>query len=114
MDETTIKGEGIGSDKHSAIHQKDDLKFGEGNAEGVESKDLFRPLEGATSNAEENNDASSKEGAVMQNQKLRQTKAFLKKMMLVRREVRTCTRSRARAIALQRFTSPLPLIATRW
>ena len=57
VDETTMKGESIESDKHSAIHQKDELKFEEGRAE-----DLFRPLERATSNAEENNDDSSKEG----------------------------------------------------
>ena len=60
VEETTIKGEGRGSDKHSAIHQKEEIKFEEGSAE--KSQDLFRPLEGATSNVEENSDVSSKEG----------------------------------------------------
>ena len=60
VDEATIKGEGIGSDKHSAIRQKDEIKFEDGSAE--KSQDLFRPLEGATSNVEENSDVSSKEG----------------------------------------------------
>ena len=62
VDETAIKGEGRGSDNYSAIHQKDEVKFEEGSAEGVESQDLFRPLEGATSNAEENNSGSREEG----------------------------------------------------
>ena len=62
VDETTLKREGVESDTHSAIHQKDELKFEEGSGEGVESEDLFRPLEGAASNAEQNNDVSSKEG----------------------------------------------------
>lgn len=61
VDETAIKGEGRGSDRYSAIHQKDELKFEEGSAEGVESQDLFLPLDGATSNAAENNNGKSEE-----------------------------------------------------
>ena len=59
VDETAIKGEGRGSDRYSAIHQKDELKFEEGSTEGVESQDLFLPLDGATSNAAENNNGKS-------------------------------------------------------
>ena len=61
VDETAIKGEGRGSDRYSAIHQKDELKFEEGSTEGVESQDLFLPLDGATSNAAENNNGKSEE-----------------------------------------------------
>ena len=61
VDETAIKGEGRGSDRYSVIHQKDELKFEEGSAEGVESQDLFLPLDGATSNAAENNNGKSEE-----------------------------------------------------
>ena len=41
--------------------QKDKLEFEEGSTEGVESQDLFPPLEGATSNAAENNNGNSEE-----------------------------------------------------
>ena len=111
VDKTTLKREGVESDTHSAIHQKDEIKFEDGSAEKL--KICFGLWKELRQMSRKIAMSVVRKGAVIRNQKLKQTKAF-QKMMLVRREVSTCTPSRAHATALQRFTSLLPLIATGW